>query len=111
MESISIRYGESLTLPIDAGDLTATLADIYIGKPGQAYKLTKNAVLTLGVGTFIFSSTETQIPIGTYYYQINVRDSGGYVEKYPSPDEDCNGCEHEFPEFIVGEALDQQEVS
>lgn len=111
MESISIRYGESLTLPIDAGDATATSASIYIGKPGQMYVLTKTASLTGGVGTFVLTSSDTQIPLDTYYYQINVTDGGGYVEKYPSPDLDCDGCESDFPQFIVCEALDQTEVS
>lgn len=111
MEPISIRYGESLTLPLDAGDITATSADIYIGKPGETYVLTKNAELIDGVGTFVFSSDETKIPLGKYYYQINVVDDTGYVEKYPSPEANCGDCESNFPEFIVGEALDVEEVS
>ena len=111
MEPISIRYGESLTLPLDAGDITATAADIYIGKPGEIYQLTKNIPLTLGLGTFVFSAEETQIPLGTYYYQINVTDGDGNIEKYPSPESGCSGCEDNFPEFIVSEALDKQEVS
>ena len=111
MESISIRYGESLTLPLDAGDLTAVSADIYIGKPGEAYILTQNISLTDGVGTFEFTTTDTQIPLGTYYYQINVTDINGYVEKYPSPEDSCSNCESDFPEFIVREALDETEVS
>lgn len=111
MEPISIRYGESLTLPLDAGDLTAVTADIYIGKPGQAYVLTKNITLTAGEGVFVFTGIETRIPIGKYYYQINVTDDMGYVEKYPSPDSDCEGCGEGFPQFVVSEALDEIEVS
>lgn len=111
MEKISIRYGEPVTLPIDAGDPLAVSADIYIGKPGEMYVLTANAVLTDGVGVFEFTPDETKIPLGTYYYQINVTDDTGFPEKYPSPDEECSGCEVDFPEFIVGEALDETEVS
>src|SRR3990167_6347714 len=111
MDPISIRYGESLTLPLDTGDATAVSADIYIGKPGEVYVLTQNIVLTAGVGTFVFTTTDTELPLDTYYYQINVTDSGGYVEKYPSPEEDCEGCENDFPQFIVCEALDEIEVS
>lgn len=111
MEPIIIRYGESLTLPIDAGDTSAVTADIYIGKPGQVYVLTKQAALTSGVGTFVFSTDDTKLPLDTYYYQINVIDEDGYVEKYPSPDETCDGCDGEFPKFIVSEALDEVEVS
>lgn len=111
MDSITVRYGESLTLPLDAGDLTAVSADIYIGKPGEAYVLTKNATLTDGVGTFVFDTTDTQLPLDTYYYQINVTDDEGNIEKYPSPDQVCSDCEHDFPKFIVCEALDEIEVS
>lgn len=111
MEPISIRYGESLTLPIDTGDVTDVSADIYIGKPGELYVLTKNAPLTAGLGTFVFTDVDTSIPLDTYYYQINVTDSDGYVAKFPSPEEDCDGCENDFPQFIVCEALDEIEVS
>lgn len=111
MEPIIIRYGESLTLPIDTGDSTHVSADIYIGKPGEVYVLTANAPLTDGVGVFVISSSQTQIPLDTYYYQINVNDGLGYVEKYPSPEDDCTDCEDDFPKFIVREALDETEVS
>lgn len=111
MDSISIRYGESLTLPFDAADITYTSADMYIGKPGQAYVLTKHAELTLGVGVFEFDTTDTELPLGTYYYQINITDDTGYTKKFPQPEEDCSSCEDEFPEFIVNEALDKIEVS
>lgn len=111
MDPITLRYGESLTLPLDAGDLTAVSADIYIGKPGEAYVLTKNISLVDGLGVFVFDSTDTQLPLDTYYYQINVTDAEGYIEKYPTPEDGCNGCEDEFPQFIVREALDVAEVS
>lgn len=111
MDEISIRYGESLTLPIDTGDPTAQSADIYIGKPGQLYVITKHITLVNGQGTFILDSSDTQVPLDTYYYQINVTDSGGYVEKYPTPEPDCDDCESDFPQFLVCEALDATEVS
>jgi hypothetical protein len=111
MEPISIRYGESVTLPLDAGDATAVSADIYIGKPGETYVLTKHISLVAGVGTFTLSATDTRIPLDTYFYQINVIDALGQVEKYPSPDGDCDGCNSDFPKFIVNEALDEIEVS
>lgn len=110
MEEISIRYGEAVTLPIDAGDSTAVSADIYIGKPGETYVLTQNTSLTEGAGVFEFAASDTRIPLDTYYYQINITDSEGAVEKYPSP-EDCSGCDNNFPKFIISEALDEQEVS
>lgn len=111
MEPIIIRYGESLTLPIDTGDLNAVSADIYVGKPGETYVLTVNTTLVDGVGVFLMDTSQTQLPLDTYYYQINVTDENGYVEKYPSPEDDCTECEEDFPKFIVREALDVTEVS
>jgi len=111
MDSISIRYGESVTLPLDAADVTAVTAAIFIGKPGQAYVLTQSISLTDGEGVFFFTGAETEIPLGTYYYQINVTGTVGEPAKYPSPSGDCDGCESEFPIFEVCEALDQIEVS
>jgi hypothetical protein len=111
MEPISIRYGESVTLPLDAGDVTAVSADIYIGKPGSVYVLTKHITLVDGAGTFQLDETDTRIPLDTYFYQINVTDALGQVEKYPSPNGDCDGCDSDFPKFIVNEALDEIEVS
>ena len=111
MESINIRYGESLTLPLSTGDQFAVSADMFVGKPGQVYVLTKNITLVDGEGVFNFTPQETRLPLGTYSYQINVTDALGQVEKYPSPDRDCTGCENNFPQFIVCEALDETEVS
>jgi hypothetical protein len=111
MEPISIRYGEEVTLPLDAGDPTAISADIFIGKPGQVYVLTKHITLTLGKGTFVLEPEDTRIPLDTYYYQINVNYAVGGPDKYPSPQGDCDGCSDEFPEFVVHEALDETEVS
>jgi len=111
MEPIIIRYGEDLTLPLDSGDITDVSASIFIGKPGEQYILTKSISLTDGVGTFVFSNTDTQIPLDTYYYQINVIDDEGYIQKFPSPEDNCKDCDTEFPRFIVCEALDETEVS
>lgn len=111
MEPISIRYGEHVTLPVDSGDSTDVEAVIYIGKPGETYIITKTATLTDGEGTFVFTSSDTAVPLDTYYYQINVEDADGYIEKYPSPDPGCETCETDFPKFIVCEALDETEVS
>ena len=114
MDPITVRYGESLTLPIDTGDASATSASIYIGKPGAIFIISKTISLVIGEGVFVFASVDTRIPLGTYYYQINVTDALGYVEKYPTSNIDCDGYEEvesDFPKFIVREALDETEVS
>tara|TARA_B100001245_G_scaffold236398_1_gene227181 strand:+ start:1296 stop:1631 length:336 start_codon:yes stop_codon:yes gene_type:complete len=109
MENINIRYGESVTMPLDSGDTTAVSAVLYIGKPGELYKISKTIALTSGEGTFVLDPEDTRVPLGTYYYQVNVIDDEGGIEKYPSPD--CHNCtEVAFPKFIVSEALDETEV-
>lgn len=110
MDSITIRYGESLTLPLNTGDITDVSADIYIGKPGEVYVLTQNITLTDGTGTFVFGTADTQLPLDTYYYQINVTGADGYIQKFPSPEDVCYGCDNEFPQFVVCESLDEMEV-
>ena len=110
MDTISIRYGEGVTLPLETGDTSAVSADIYIGKPGETYILTKHTDLVDGNGTFVFSPAQTEKPLGTYYYQINIIDDLGTLRKYPSPSDGCAGCD-EFPKFIINEALDVNEVS
>lgn len=111
MDAISVRYGENVTLPIDTGDTTDVSATIYIGNPGEVYTLSKTVSLTDGTGTFEFTALEMEIPLGTYHYQINTVDEDGHTSKYPSPQEDCDGCDSDFPQFIVCEALDKTEVS
>jgi hypothetical protein len=110
MDTISIRYGEDVNLPLDTGDATDVSASIFIGRPGEVYTLTKPITLTDGKGNFVLDETDTSIPLGTYYYQINVTDASGGTQKFPSPSE-CSGCDEEFPKFIVNEALDVVEVS
>lgn len=105
MDTISIRYGETVTMPFDSNGDYAT-ADIFIGRPGETFVLTKHITLTEGKGVFTLTSSDTQIPLGVYNYQINVENNDGAVEKYPSPN--CDGCD--LPKFIVCEALDLDEV-
>lgn len=112
MDSIYTRYGENVTLSLDTGDPTLVSADLYVGMPGETYIITSHATLTDGVGTFELSTTDMSVPLGKYFYQVNVTDELGAVSKYPSPQRDCTGCSDvDFPQFIVDEALDQIEVS
>lgn len=110
MEPVTCRYGEDVTLPIDTGDIAAITADIYVGKPGETYKFTEQCDLVDGVGVFEIPGSKTEIALDTYYYQINVTSLDGTVDKYPSPQGDCDGCGSDFPKFIVSEALDVNEV-
>lgn len=111
MDTVSTRYGATLTLPLDTGDITDISADIYVGKPGEMYVLTKHITLTDGKGVFEFTSADTQVPLGVYNYQINVVTADSGLDKYPSPEEGCYDCESNFPQFIVAEALDLEEIS
>lgn len=114
MDNIDIRYGERVTLPIDTGDATDVSADLYVGKPGELYILTKHATLTNGAGSFVLTVTDTSIPLDTYNYQVNVIDGSGEPQKFPSPkNSNCGDCddEEDFPTFTVHEALDSTEVS
>lgn len=111
MDEINIRYGESLTLPLDADDITAVTATLYVGLPGELPILIVPISLVEGVGVFELTPLETEIPLGSYKYQITVVDEDSGVAKYPDPD-DCDNCDSEdsFPCFNVHEALDATEI-
>ncbi len=110
MDNINIRYGETVTLPLDANDITATTATIYVGKPGEMPAITQTIDLDSGNGVFELTSDDTSVPLGEYKYQINVGNDSGQVEKYPNPD-NCDDCSEDgFPTFSVHEALDVTEV-
>lgn len=109
MDEIHIRYGEDVTLPIDAKDITAVAATLYVGKPGEIPVIILPTTLTDGVGNFELTSTDTKVPLDEYRYQVNIENDSGQIEKYPEPD--CDDCpEDSFPSFTVHEALDETEV-
>lgn len=108
MDEIHIRYGEALALPIDANDSTAVTATLYVGKPGELPVIVIPITLEAGVGTFELTPDDTRIPLGQYFYQVNVVNESGQPEKYPEPD--CDDCPEDFPSFTVHEALDETEV-
>lgn len=110
MNSINIRYGEYLPLPIETGNEGYVSAIMYIGQPGQMYLLSKEAILTDGNGIFEFTEEDTKIPLGEYSFQVSLFDVDGRPTKFPEPANDCGACEEEFPKFIVSESLDETEV-
>lgn len=110
MDSINIRYGEYLPLPIETGNEGYVSATMYVGKPGQMYILSKTTPLTSGDGIFEFTEEETKIPLGEYSFQVSLFDEENRPTKFPEPEYDCGACEDEFPKFIVSEALDETEV-
>jgi hypothetical protein len=103
VESINVRWGESFDLAVGTDDVSATEATLIVGEMGEQPILTLGASLTLGVGQFIASAEEMELPLGTYSYQLNVLHSDGQLEKYPQP-EDC--VDGKLPIFKVHEALD-----
>lgn len=123
MDTISIRWGETLTLPLDTADEGAVKAAIFIGEAEKlisendcngvtvsegAYVLLSQSIdLVDGKGVFEFSSAETKKEIGVYSYQINVEDAEGRIEKFPSAK--CDDCE--LPKFIICGAIDEGFVS
>jgi hypothetical protein len=108
MRTIQTRYGASVALTVTSSDPDADTATIYVGLPQETAVLTKTGSFVAGVADISLLPTDTDIPLGTYNYQINVVYGDGRIEKYPNP-KSCDG--DELPEFIVVEALDVTEVS
>ena len=115
MDKIQVRYGESFDLSIESDDDTATVATLFVGKPGQLPLITIPAPFAFEeddnnarkIAYIVGLPTNTRIPLGEYNYQVNVSFSDGRELKYPN-DEYCE--ENGLPEFIVKEALDETEV-
>ena len=108
MKTIQTRYGASVELTITIDDDLAGTATIYVGLPQETAIFTKTASFTSGVADLSLDPTDTELPLGTYNYQINVSYTDGRLDKYPNP-ANCDG--DSLPEFIVLEALDVTEIS
>ena len=106
MKELSTRYGGSVDIPVLIDDVTALTASIYVGLPGQTPVITKTASFIDGEADLSLLPTDTDVPLNTYKYQINVTYAGGAVKKFPDP----STCDGEFPDFIIAEALDVTEV-
>jgi len=108
MRTLKTRYGASLPLTISIDDPDAVTATIIIGLAGQDSIFQKTEAFVDGVADLSLYAPETQIPLGTYSYQINVDYADSRVDKYPT----ASSCDTDgFPEFIVLEALDVTEIS
>lgn len=117
METISVRYGETETITIQADEPSAVSASLYVGIPGQPYKFVVTTPIVGGEGVFEISEDDTKLPLSStltedYRYQVNVIHSDGAIDKYPEPNDcyDCDEDETELPLFTVHEALDLTEV-
>lgn len=108
-KDLSVRYGASLNLRVTLDDAAATSATIYIGNEGEAYLVEKTGAFVDGVADISLDTTDTELPLGTYKYQINVDYDDGKVIKFPAGDS-CDG-DTELPNIQILEALDLTEAS
>lgn len=119
METEKVRYGESFKYKVESDDTTAQTATFYVGKAGQSPVITVPATFENGVAYIESDPEQTEIPLGTYKYQITISYTDGRVLKFPRPKKDCDDCPSdeeeenlvELPDFIIYEALDEAEVS
>ena len=107
MKQINTRYGAIVDLSITIDDELATDATLYVGLEGETPLITKTATFTELAADLSLAPEDTEVPLGTYKYQINVVYSDGRLDKYP----DADTCEDGLPEFVILEALDVIEVS
>lgn len=106
MKAINVRYGASVELTTNSTDTLADEATLYVGLPGGLPIITKTGSFVNGTADVSLLPTETEVPLGSYKYQINVSFTDGRLKKFPEPSS-CNG---DLPDFIVSEALDETEV-
>ena len=97
MDTITIRQGETLQIPIEADDSTAVSVQFQVVKDGIIYlDVLENFV----DGKATIFTNDTLLEIGTYEYIITVTYEDGVVDILPDPDE-CEGDDCDFPEFVV----------
>ena len=97
MDTISIRQGETLQLPIEADDSSAVSVQFQVVKDNIIY-LDETENFVDGKAT-IFSN-DTLLEIDEYYYIVTIEYSDGAIDILPDPS-DCDGEDCDFPAFIV----------
>jgi hypothetical protein len=107
MKAIYARYGESVVISVNDTDEAVT-ATLYVGMEGESPVITKTAAFSAGTADLSLDPEDTEIPLDSYKYQINVEYSDGTLLKYPKPTS-CDG--NDLPDFIIVEALDETETS
>ena len=97
MDTIKIRQGETLQIPIEADDSTAVSVQFQVVKDGIIYLDVTESFVD---GKATIFTNDTLLEIGDYEYIITITYSDGVVDILPDPD-DCDGDDCEFPDFIV----------
>ena len=106
MKTINTRYGSSVELTTTSTDATADTATLYVGVPGGAPVITKTANFVDGTADVSLLPAETEVPLGSYKYQIDVAYTDGRLKKFPEP----TSCDNDLPDFIICESLGDTEV-
>lgn len=106
MKSINVRYGSSVELTTNSDDTAAQTATLYVGIAGQLPIITKTALFAAGIADVSLLPEDTEVPIGSYKYQIDVAYTDGRLKKFPEP----INCDSNLPDFIVYESLSDTEV-
>ena len=97
MDTIKIRQGETLQIPIEADDSTAVSVQFQVVKDGIIY-LDVLEQFVDGLAT-IFTN-DTILEIGDYEYIITITYEDGVVDILPDP-ANCGDGDCDFPTFTV----------
>ena len=97
MDTITIRQGETLQIPIEADDSTAVSVQFQVVKDGIIYlDVLENFV----DGKATIFTNDTLLEIGDYEYIVTITYEDGVVDILPDPT-DCVDGDCDFPAFIV----------
>lgn len=105
LPTITIRRGSKLDLEIELNDAQAVSARFIVRETATSGVdiISQEVAVTNGVATFNISSSETDIEVADYVYQINVYDSAGDYDVYPDSSDCDDDCD--LPVFTVCEAF------
>lgn len=107
MDNLQIRQGETFTLNIESDDLSATTVRIVAKKANETAVIdeTANFATEDGKRLATITTSDTNLPIGTYLYMLTLTYADDSIKKLP----DASNCEQgdcDFPELTICEALD-----
>ena len=98
MNTITIRRGETLQIPVEADDLSAVSVRLLVTKNNIIYlDETENFV----EGKATLSSNDINFPVGDYEYSLTMVYEDGVIDILPDVAE-CDDCE--LPTFKVCES-------
>lgn len=111
MDEISVRRGEKANVQVKDSEGVTVKLQVFSAVNAPSPTIEKEATFVDGVANIELLGSDTDITPGDYLYQVLVYDENDEFEVYPSADDDCEGEECGFGDFIVCPTMGVGDVS